>query len=363
MAEAAMNETYVVMAKKLGAPVSQKIMRIFETTFSPEEAVLLLELFEPATCKQVAERVKADEGKVYRMLEELAARGVIMKGKTEYCFHSSLIAFHHHVVGGVGVSPTPEDQKKAWSDFFYDDWSDIFVEGYIKRMEQTGWPVHRVWPTPGALALSPNIDPEKILPQEDFVRRLKNTSKIILGHCGCRKNWGKCEHPVETCFAPIQGRGGEAFLGLPDRGTIREVSFEEAMEAVKRNEEAGLVCTGSCFCCTCACEILYSLKRVNRFDLIGKSRFQAVVDESKCVGCKVCEKRCPFGAIEMRPTSDPKKFKAYINADKCWGCGVCITGCKKKALRFEMVRPPSYIIGPKPDGAITGIMCKCGTVK
>jgi Na+-translocating ferredoxin:NAD+ oxidoreductase RNF subunit RnfB len=307
--------------------------------------------------------MQVGEQQVLPLLENLTNRGVIIKGKTQYCFHSSLIAFHHHVVGGVGVAPTPENVKAAWRDFFYNEWCAMFVEGYVQRQAATGWPVHRVWPSPTALELSPNIEPEQILPEEDFKLKLQNTPKIIVGHCGCRKNWGNCSHPVEACFAPLQGSTGEFYIGRPNRTTIREISLDEALSIMRRNEEAGLVNTGACFCCTCSCEILYSLKRVNRFDLLGKSRYQAAVNEEKCTGCQECVERCPFDAIEINKPSNSKKYKSSVDAEKCMGCGVCIVGCKQRALTFEIVRPPEYIRRPKPEASQVGVMCKCTQVK
>jgi ferredoxin len=357
------NEVYLEVARKLGTPASQRVINIFEATFSPNEGRILLELFTPATCQEVAGRMGTDEKKILTILENLTDRGVINKGKTQYCFHSSLIAFHHHVVGGVGVAPTPEHIKAAWRDFFYNEWCAMFVQGYSQRLATTGWPVHRVWPAPGALELSPNIKPEQIIPEENFKLKLQNTRRIIIGHCGCRKNWGDCDHPLETCFAPLQGFTGEYYIGKPNRTTIREISVEEALAIVRRNEEAGLVNTGACFCCTCSCEILYSLKRVNRFDLLGRSRYQAAVNEEKCTGCQDCVERCPFDAIEMKKPDNSTIFKSSVIAEKCMGCGVCIIGCKQRALTYELVRPPEYIRRPKPEPSQVGVMCKCTEVK
>jgi Na+-translocating ferredoxin:NAD+ oxidoreductase subunit B len=361
------NAVYLEIAEKLKAPPVERFINVLEANFSPDEGQFILQLFIPSTSQEVASRMHVAESKVLPVLEELARRGVINKGDTQYAFHSSVIAFHHHTVGGVGIEPTPEKIKKAWGDFFYNEWSDMIVQEYVARQAATGRPVFRVWPAVGALELSPNIKPEQIMPQEDFRVRLKNYKRIVLGHCGCRKNWAHptCSHSIETCFAPCDGPVADRFLGKPGRTSIREVSLKEALDVVRRNEMAGLVHTGACFCCTCSCEILFSLKKAgNRWDLLGRSRYLAAINEDKCTGCQTCVERCPFDAIEMKKVTGSKKLKAEVNADKCMGCGVCIVGCEQRAMRYELVKPPEYIAMPKPKpGQVIGVPCVCLNLK
>ena len=345
------NNAYNQLAEKLGAPVSKRFISILEEMFTPEENELLLELFAPVTCQELSARLEVDEKTLSAKLEDLVDRGVLTKGKTQYAFHKTLLAFHHDVVGDPAVEPVPDKVKELWGDFFRNEWADMFVQSYIERQEATGHPVHRVWPAIGALDLSPNIRPEEILPEEDFRVTIQNAKRRIIAPCGCRKLWAVCDHPQETCFACFDNSRGEYYIDQPNR-LLREISLEESLSIVHNAEESGLVHIGVCFCCKCCCEILYSLTKANRFDLLGPSRYRAFSDNELCSGCQTCIDRCPFDAIEMVKVPGSKKLKAKVIEEKCMGCGVCVITCEPNALTLEIARPPEYITSlPKKPAA------------
>jgi Na+-translocating ferredoxin:NAD+ oxidoreductase subunit B len=362
------NDIYNTIAERLGAPGSNRFIRILAAYFTPEEGKIILQLQgNPMTLKQLASSLKVDEESLAAKLEDLDYRGLITRGKTQYAApapmgsghpHSSLTGFHH-LVAGCALVPYPPPKKitDLWADFFWNEWTNIELDSFVQRKKNTGRPGFMVWPATGALDASPNILPEQILPEENFRETLKKAKRIVAGPCTCRLEWGVggvgCGRPLLTCWH-IDNPAADYYLKKSDRVSgLKELSLEEALATLRTGEEAGLVRTGICMCCGCCCHVLYSIARSGRMnDLIEPSRYRATVDAERCIGCQTCLEKCFFNAIEMHKTPTSKKLKASIINENCMGCGVCIVGCKQKALRYELVRPPEYVTDrPRRSGS------------
>jgi ferredoxin len=63
------------------------------------------------------------------------------------------------------------------------------------------------------------------------------------------------------------------------------------------------------------------------------------VDESLCIECGVCEKRCPYGAIKLAP-------KPVFDESKCNACWACYNHCPKQAIYTRRYRGVGHY--PKP---------------
>jgi heterodisulfide reductase subunit A len=76
--------------------------------------------------------------------------------------------------------------------------------------------------------------------------------------------------------------------------------------------------------------------------LLSKEHLQldaiiSTVDQSKCNGCLVCVKKCPFAAITIDEVEidGKKKKRARVVDASCKGCGVCASRCKQGAIEAQ----------------------------
>jgi NAD-dependent dihydropyrimidine dehydrogenase PreA subunit len=183
----------------------------------------------------------------------------------------------------------------------------------------------QVWLTPDAL-------PDDADTTENVAEMIKGAGHWGVSTCSCRlPHWiadpgNHCNHLLETCLF----LGDMARWGI-EHGMCREITYEEAVELLRKCNEDGLVHSYDpndfiCNCCSDCCVFHVGIRQTGA-KLLQPSNFVAYIDDSTCQACGTCAERCPMGAIEV---SD----QASVDKPKCIGCGVCFPTCSSSSIRF-----------------------------
>jgi NAD-dependent dihydropyrimidine dehydrogenase PreA subunit len=351
------NDIYTKALTWLGFPDSAAGYDYLKVVMTPEECELLLEFLKPATCQEVAKRLKIDEQSLQAKLDNFMKRGLLFHGKTQYCFQFGIHVFFNHFAHNKDENIPPE-WWHAWREFEPEEMERRRLAG-LQRVENTTVPGIRIVPDRLALAASPKVDPKQVLWYEDYSEILRRADRRIVVDCPCRRQDQNCDRPRWVCFYLNEGCTQDLDPKRESRAKV--VTAEEAIAYSDIGEEGGLVhSVGNndlsialpevlCNCCECCCSELGPALRSGRLrQMYGPSRYQATVDMERCSGCQECLSRCFFNAIELRRTFTSKKKKAHMLIANCMGCGSCVLGCKRKAITLELVRPPEFIPSQKP---------------
>jgi formate hydrogenlyase subunit 6/NADH:ubiquinone oxidoreductase subunit I len=76
--------------------------------------------------------------------------------------------------------------------------------------------------------------------------------------------------------------------------------------------------------------------RYPKVPFIMPDRFRGapVVDSKGCIGCKICVRDCPSGAITIHTVGE-KRFEVEIDLGRCVYCGQCADSCPKKVIEIS----------------------------
>jgi ferredoxin len=177
-----------------------------------------------------------------------------------------------------------------------------------------------------------------VLSFEDCAKMVEASPQVAVVKCPCRLSQKNCSSPLEACIQ--LNRGAEYAL---DRGHGRKISKEEALDILRRSEEAGLVHMTEnrvssnviCNCCTCCCEMFRLMKYSGKKWILSPSRYVASVNE-ECTACGSCVDICPVEAVTVDGS-------AVVNAGSCMGCGLCATVCSVDAIKLNQARPEEHV--------------------
>ena len=323
-----------------GVDISE-FYELVEELFTPEEAAVYMAIprgFNPAST--IAENMGKSKEEVASILETMADKGLCNAGRMgETIFYGAPPfvpgIFEFQFMRGTS---TERDKKLA-----------KLIHAYKAAVNKTRgatkitFPPNRVIPVDRVVKAG-----NKIHTYDQVKSYIEKYDPLAVSTCFCRHE-GKlidenddCGKPNEVCMQ--FGMGAQFVI---DRKMGRKIDKEEAMEILKKTEEAGLVHATMnrqeidflCNCCSCHCMILKTALDQPKPGVALNSGFRPEWDTELCTACETCIDRCPANALTLSEEDVPE-----VHLDRCIGCGVCATGCPSEAIglveRLSVPIPP-----------------------
>ena len=324
----------------MGYPFREDLIEILRENFTPQEAEVALALptqvipLRAAGIEEILAGVNLSRQELEHILEDLVEKGLLYCGKTKngnegYALQQVGFGFPQSFFWKGEETPQARKMSGLIAKYFS---RDVTQEAFSSDGETKPYryiPVGR----------SVKADRQAIYPLHMMESVIEQAKQIALAHCPCRMTYslrgGECNHPTEVCM-----KFNDLAQYLIDRGLGREISKEEALDVIKKSEEAGLVhfvdnsegdIQHNCNCCGCACWNVGNIRRrkIPR-DVLMATYFLRETDEDQCIGCGECVEICPVDALKMEDEIP------VVDEDWCIGCGVCATVCNTDAIEMKL---------------------------
>lgn len=330
-----------------GAPPSKTLYEILAMLFSEKEAEIVAQLpIKPFTAKEAAKILKKDKKETEKILNELAARAILLdsinKNTKHYILPPPMAGFFE-----FSMMRTRNDiNQKLLAELYYqylnieeDFIKDLFLGGDTK--------LGRVYVNEDVLSRDNLVH---ILDFEKASHIIKTADDIGISTCYCRH---KMHHLDKACNAPLDicMTFNNTADSLIRHNHARRVDSSECLELLHKAYEHNLVQCGEnvqeqpsfiCNCCSCCCEALVAAKEFGALHPIQTTHYLAAIINSECSQCKKCISICPVNAISE--IEDKQNKKIIIDKELCLGCGVCLRECPNNSI--ELKRRQEKIITP-----------------
>jgi Na+-translocating ferredoxin:NAD+ oxidoreductase subunit B len=325
-------------ATKSGSDV--RLLKQLFTVRQAELAMMLTHRYE--SVEQIYERAK-DGGEsideTEHLLDELATKGSIGHRRKDGAKQYRNIPYVVGMYEGILHHRSTPDFISAHTEYSEEG---LFSRAFLR----TKVPQMRTIPVGRAITIEHHVG------TYDTAREIiqKTADPIVILECVCRNAAEEREEPCkqtsrkETCMVFRDAAKNFIRAGKPGR----QITKEEALEILKKNEEDGLVLQPSnaqtpdfmCSCCGCCCGILKLHKAVSNPARFWATNFYAHADPGSCTGCGSCVARCQTGAIKLHD----QEQVSVVSLARCLGCGLCVASCPTGAI--ELRKKETEVVPP-----------------
>lgn len=342
-----------------GAPPSETLYKILKMMFTEEEAALVAQLpIKSFNIKTASVIWNMDEARAEHILDNLASKALILDlecdedNEKKYLMAPPMAGFFEFALMRTGGNL----DQKVLSQLLH---QYLNVEGDF--MKELFWgsetKMGRAFVQERALNDNNSID---ILDYEKASHIIKSAKHIGVSMCYCRH---KAHHLGDECYAPMETclSFDSVAYTLTKHEYARKIDASEALDILNKCYDYNLVQCGEnvqkhpsfmCNCCKCHCEAFVSARKFGLLVPVNTTSYIPVVDMDKCIGCGKCSKVCPMDAISVKnheviTNNDGgihirkddsvihNKKHAEVNKELCLGCGVCVKNCPVGAIKLE----------------------------
>jgi ferredoxin len=312
----------------IGPPPTEELVELMALMFTAEEAALALHVppYRQQPAGWISRRAGVALDDAVPLLEAMASRRVIHRGRTGYCLVPLLPGLYEKILMGGDETEFHREFARRMNALF----STGYMKGHIGSPTQTV----RTIPVDRAVGTaSTPLEAERV---EAMIAA--HHEMAVLHNCQCRQatklNGRPCTHAdaADGCLA--FGSFARFFVG---EGGARFVSRDEMRRVVREREERQLVFfTGNvsasspnliCTCCDCCCRMLDGIIRPSPGILVAPPPVLAEVDEARCTSCGRCATACTTGAHRLEAK------RHVFELSRCVGCGLCVRACEEHAIR------------------------------
>lgn len=163
--------------------------------------------------------------------------------------------------------------------------------------------------------------------------------KVAMVMCSgnCNSAVMHCEYEgITDCIAAARYGGGDkaCSFGCIGYGSCADVCQFGAIQVI---DHVAVVDKEKCTACgacmdICPQHVIQLVEKKQRTFVKCKSKDKGAnlknICSAGCIGCKICEKNCPKGAITV------DNNLAQINYDLCVNCGICASKCPRNIIDF-----------------------------
>ena len=358
-----------------GLPEADELMPLIKATFTPEEASLLTGMPpSAANLEDLAKTKQMGPGELGQQLDRLAKRGILfrtVRGDTvRYRLNDSFFIHYRSAFWSGSTDERTKTIAPLVNQYYYHGGFDQYDLTHLKSL--------RVLPIQQTIE-----DTRQILPYEKVVKVLDSVDYFTVSICPCRHR-KNIDPDSPNCKYPAPGGSIEVCLHfdllgryIVDNGLGREITRQETEEILRQCAEAGLVHGVSnhqegvdtiCNCCKDCCILLEAFHKLGHSMGLSPSNYRVANNSETCMGCGLCVKRCPMGALRLehypeakgrvtmvaaKKEGEKKDLKnktgkvSAVNPDLCIGCGVCAFKCSTESLVLKR----REAIQPTPKGA------------